>query len=215
MKNLFSKCGKLHRRFRKHSLTTKAASNYGAFHTDDSVLCESYKRTKSSDGCSESTERDITSKRDISSTTAAYETGFNPGKGINLDPDDTMSETAKELANELKENIISLLNFLYADEFAEDVLLLEITIILFARKGSFELQEKKEGVSDANELQAWIDIMSKKIYGGETRKVIAWQSRIPGPVGKPVIGGCTMQKIASKLTIKSAVRPRLPFVQYQ
>lgn len=210
MKNLFSKCGKLRRRLRKHSLTTKAASNYGAFHTDDSVSCESYKRTKSSDGCSESTERDITSKRDILSTTAAYETGFNPGKGIDLDPDDTMSETAKELTNELKENIISLLNFLYAEEFAEDVLLLEITIILFARKGSFELQEKKEGVSDqdenANELQAWIDIMSKKIYGGETRKVIAWQSRIPGPVGKPVIGGCTMQKMASKLTIKSAYR---------
>lgn len=175
-------------------------SNYGAFHSDDSVLCESYSRTYSNDGCSESTERESTSKGGLSSTATTNETCINISKKDSiLNPDDILSETRKEFTNEMKKNITSLLNFLYADEFVEDALLLElITMILFASEKSYELQNNNELVNDQNdnayELQAWIDIMSEKIYGSETETVIARQGRIPGPVGKPVIGGCTMHK---------------------
>ena len=91
------------------------------------------------------------------------------------------------------------MNIIYADEFVEDAFLFEIMIILFATKKSpKERQEVNEDICDQDRnaygLQDWIDIMSEKIYGRKTQTFIARQGRIPGPVGRPVIGGSTMHK---------------------
>lgn len=202
MKNLFSRCGKLRRRLRKHKLTTKAASNFGAFHLDHLIFGESYRRTTSDDEYGESKQRETT--RGISSTVQSCETGFYSRKHSTLNLDDSLSKTTKEFTYEMEENIISLLNLLYADEFVEDAFFLEVTIILFESKEScesFKLQENHEDLNkqneNENELQAWIDMMSEKIYCSGAEKVIARQGKLPGPVGKPVIGGCTMRKMAS------------------
>lgn len=201
MKNPFSKCGKIRQRLKKHKLTTKYASNFGAFQWDDSVFGESYSKKQSHDECNEATaQRQNTSRGELLSITATRETCFNSREDFvsNLDLD-ISSTSAKEFTNEVKEKIYFLLNILYADEFVEDAFLLEIMIIFFATKKSpKELQEVNEDVCDQDRnaygLQEWIEIMSEKIYGSKTQTFIARQGRIPGPVGRPVIGGSTMHK---------------------
>ena len=201
MKNPFSKCRKIRQRVKKHKLTVKYASNFGAFHLDDSVFGESYSKKQSHNECNETTvqRRNASSREELLSITATYETCFNSREDFigNLDLD-ISSTSAKEFTNEVKEKIFFLLNILYADEFVEDAFLLEIMIILFATKKNLrELQEVNEDICEqdrnANELQEWIDIMSEKISRGKTQSFIAWQGRIPGTVGRPVIGGSTMQ----------------------
>ena len=185
-----------------HKLTTKYASNYGAFHLDDSVFGESYSKKQSDDACNEATEqRQNSSRRELLSITATDEISFKSAEDFirNLDWDIT-SGSAKEFTNEVKEKMCFLLNVLYADEFVEDAFLLEIMIILFATKtSSKEMHEDSNDVydQDTNEhrLQEWIDIMSEKIYGSKTQTLIARQGRIPGPVGRPVIGGFTMRNM--------------------
>ena len=202
MKNPFSKCGKIRQRVIKHKLTTKYASNYGAFHLDDSVFGESYSKRQSNDECSEATEqRQNSSRRELLSITATNEKCFNSRDDFisNLDLN-ASSASAKEFTNEVKEKMYFLLNVLYADEFAEDAFLLEIMITSFATKtSSKEMHEDNNDVFDqdtnAHKLQEWIDIMSEKIYGSKTQTSIARQGRIPGPVGRPVIGGFTMRNM--------------------
>lgn len=203
MKNPFSKCGKIRHRIKKHKLTTKYASNYGAFHWDDSVFGESYSKKQSLDECNEATEQRQNSPRsELLSITATNEMCFNSREDFisNLDLD-ISSASSKEFTNEVKEKMYFLLNVLYADEFVEDAFLLEIMIILFASKtssSSKEPHEDNDNIYDQDRnapgLQEWIDIMSEKIYGSRTQTFIARQGRIPGPVGRPVIGGCTMHK---------------------
>lgn len=201
--DLFSKCRTLRRRFKKHNLTTEAASNYGAFDWDESVFGESYSKTKSQDGCNETTPREHKSKRAHSFTAATCGTwrdinnnNFYSSKDSICNTDDIASETAKEFTNEMKLKITSLLNCLYADEFVEDTFLLEVILILFTSEKRLELQENSKDANEqkknAHELQEWIDIMTEKIHGGESETVIARQGRIPGPVGRPVIGGRMM-----------------------
>lgn len=202
MKNPFSKCGKIRQRVKMQKLTTKYASNYGAFHLDDSVFGESYSKKQPDDECNEATEqRQNSSRRELLSVTATDEMCFKSTEDFirNLDWD-ISSGSAKEFTNEVKEKMCFLLNVLYADEFVEDAFLLEIMIILFATKtSSKEMHEDSNDVYDqdtnAHSLQEWIDIMSEKIYGSKTQTLIARQGRIPGPVGRPVIGGFTMRNI--------------------
>ena len=78
-------------------------------------------------------------------------------------------------------------------------------IILSAIKKNFkELYKDNENIYEqdrnVHELQDWADIMSEKIYGSKTQTFIAWKGRIPGPVGRPVIGGSTMHKWLQKKT---------------
>ena len=201
MKNPFSKCARFCQRPKKHKLTTKYASNYGVFHWDDSVLGESYSKKQSYDECNEATERrQNSSRRELLSITASNEMCSNSREDFisNLGLD-ISSASAKEFNDEVKEKMYFLLNVLYADEFVEDAFLLEIMIILFATKTSSKEQyENKDDIYDqdgnAHGLQEWIDIMSEKIYGNKTQTFIARQGRIPGPIGRPVIGGCTMHK---------------------
>lgn len=199
MKNPFSKCGKIRQRLKKHKLTTKYANSYGAFHWDDSVFGESYSKKQSHDVCNETmAPRQNASSGELLTITTTYETCVNSREDSisNLDAA-ISSKSAREFTDEVKEKISFLLNILYADEFVEDAFLHEIMIILFATKKSFkELQEVNEDIYDqnrnANELQEWVDIMSGKIYGRKKQTVTTRQGRIPGPVGRPVIGGCTM-----------------------
>lgn len=202
MKNPFSKCVKIRRRVKKHKLNTKYASNYGAFHWDNSNFGESYSKKQSHDERNEATEQRQNSSREILSITAT-EMCFNSREDF-ISKLDLDISYVKEFTNEVKENIYFLLNVLYADEFVEDAFLLEIMMILFATKtSSKELHEDNDDISfdqdgNAHGLQEWMDIMSEKIYGSETQTFIARQGRIPGPVGRPVIGGCTMHKWLQK-----------------
>ena len=178
----------------------KSVRNYGAFHWDGSVFGESYSKKQSHDESSEATaQRQNSPRGKLLSITASDETCFNSREdfigNLNLD---FSSATGRD-TNEVKGKKYFLLNILYADEFEEDAFLLEIMIILFAIKKSFEeFLEVNDNVYDqdkeAHELQEWVDIMSEKIYGSKTQTFIAWQGRIPGPVGRPVIGGSTMLK---------------------
>lgn len=198
MENFFAKCGTLRQRFRKHRLTTKSENNYGAFYSNDSVFGVSYSRTESHDGCNEAkTQRPNKPKGDLLSIATNYETSIDSRKDSVSNTVDISSESAKELTKEIKEKITSLLNVLYADEFVEDAFLLEIMTVWFASDERFELQgnngySKGQSGNTYDELQEWIDIMSEKIYNGETQRVKTWKGRIPGPVGRPIIGGRTM-----------------------
>jgi len=203
MKNPFSKCGRLRQRFKNHKLTTKYARNFGAFDWGDSVFGESYNTKQSHDHeCSEATaERQNASSEERLSITETIKACFNSTEDFisNFDPVHISSTSAKDLTNNVKRKNYFLLNILYADDFVEDKFLLEIMKILLATKESFkELQEVKKYIyeQDGNrrELQEWIDAMSKKISGAKTRTFSAWQGRIPGSVGRPVIGGSTMHK---------------------
>jgi len=111
--------------------------------------------------------------------------------------------TTKEFTDKMNQRITFLLNCIYADEFAEDVFLLEFIIILFTRKEGLELQENAERIEDNDEeieLQEWMNIMSQKIHGGDSSDGadVTHQTRIPGPVGRPVIGGCMSEWIHEK-----------------
>ena len=207
MKNPFSKCRKIRQRLRRHKLTAQSASDYGAFHWNGSVFGESYSKKQSHDECSEATAQRQNSPREkLLSITASDETCFNSREDFisNLDLE-ISSASGKEFTYEVKEKNSFLLNILYADEFEEDEILLEIMIILSAIKKNFkELHKDNENIYDqdrnVHELQEWADIMSEKIYGSKTQTFIAWQGRIPGPVGRPVIGGSTMHKWLQKKT---------------
>lgn len=204
MKNPFSKCGRLRQRFKNHKLTTKYARNFGAFDWGDSVFGESYNKKQSCDHeCSEATaERQNASSEERLSITETIEACFNSTEDFmrNFDPVHISSTSAKDLTNNVKGKNYFLLNILYADDFVEDKFLLEIMKILLATKESFkELQEVKKHINyeqdrNRHELREWIDAMSEKISGGKTKPFIAWQGRIPGSVGRPVIGGSTMYK---------------------
>jgi len=201
MKNPFSKCGKIRRRLKKHELTTKYASNFGAFQWDDSVFGESYSKKHSLDEYNEATaQRQNTSRAELLSIKTIHHACFNSRKDFISSLDlDISSTSVKRLTNEVEEKISFLLNIIYADEFVEDAFLFEIMIILFATKKSpKERQEVNEDICDQDRnaygLQDWIDIMSEKIYGRKTQTFIARRGRIPGPVGRPVIGGSTMHK---------------------
>lgn len=203
MKNPFSKCGRLRQRFKTHKLTTKYARNFGAFDWGDSVFGESYNKKQSHDHeCSEATaERQNASSEERFSITETIEACFNSTEDIisNFDPVHISSTSAKDLTNNVKGKNYFLLNILYSDDFVEDKFLLEIMKILLAKKESFkELQEVKKDIyeqdKNRHELQEWIDAMSEKISGGKTKTFNAWQGRIPGSVGRPVIGGSTMHK---------------------
>ena len=204
MKNPFSKCGKIRRRLKKHNLTTKCASNFGAFQWDESVFGESYTKKHSNDDYNETTaQRQNTSRGELLSIKTKREEWFNSRTEFISSVDlDVSSKSEKEFTSEVREKIMFLLNILYADEFVDDAFLLEFMIILFANKKSpKELQEVNENICDqdmnACGPQEWIDIMSEKIYGSKTPSFIARQRRIPGPVGRPVIGGSTMHKMNS------------------
>lgn len=198
MENFFAKCGALRQRFRKHRLTTKLGSNCGAFHSDGAVFGVSYGRTEFHCGCIQAkTHRRNKIRGHLLSIATDYETSTDSRKDSIRNTVHISSESAREFTDEVKEKITSLLNVLYADEFGEDVILLEIMSVLFASDETFELQgivedDKDQSGNTYDKLQAWVDIMSEKIYDGEIKTVNTWKGRIPGPVGRPIIGGCTM-----------------------
>ena len=108
MKNPFSKCVKIRRRVKKHKLNTKYASNYGAFHWDNSNFGESYSKKQSHDERNEATEQRQNSSREILSITAS-EMCFNSREDF-ISKLDLDISYVKEFTNEVKEKIYFLLN---------------------------------------------------------------------------------------------------------
>ena len=121
---------------------------------------------------------------------------FHPRKHGHIS--DISAKAANELSGEKQQKIICLLNRLYADEFMDDLFLLEI-VILFTSKEESESQENSRSIieqEDDAELEEWINIMAEKINGGKSDRAdaSACPTRIPGPVGRPVIGGGCMSE---------------------
>ena len=177
MKNLFSKCLTFRRsRFRKHKLTPKIASNHGAFDCGNNpVYGESYRRKTELHEPShfENASQPTESFTEVIQDTCKEDT-FNNGKYCIHNTDNILAETTKEITNDTKTKITTLLNCLYADEFVEDAFLLEILIILFTSDKCFE-GNNSDVIDDEEstyEVQEWIDIMSEKIYGREAKQLL-------------------------------------------
>ena len=211
MKRLFARRPTLRRRFQKHELCPSAASKYGAFDYDNSVLSRSYHvdgETVPREECCEATN--LESNSEAYSSTLISLTGGNwqeqPVRSFNPKQHRYISAKAtNEFSSEKQQKIICLLNRLYAEEFMDDMFLLEIVILFTSNEGS-ESQEKSRSImeqEDDAELEEWINIMTEKINGGESGRTdaTACQSRIPGPVGRPVIGGCMSEWLHGRSTV--------------
>ena len=113
---------------------------------------------------------------------------------------DISAKAANELSGEKQQKIICLLNRLYADEFMDDMYLLEIVILFTSKEESAESQENSRSIieqEDDAELEEWINIMTEKVNGGKNDRADASRAcptRIPGPVGRPVFGGGCMSE---------------------
>ena len=205
MKRLFARCPTLRRRFQKHELTPSTASKYGAFDCDNSVIAQSYHGgTVLWEQCGKASS--LESNSEVSSSASIAVTGgnwqektarsFHPKKHWHISG--ISAKAANELSGENQQKIICLLNRLYADEFMDDMFLLEI-VILFTRKEESESQESSRSIieqEDDPELEEWINTMTEKINGGKSDRAdaSACPTRIPGPVGRPVFGGGCMSE---------------------
>lgn len=205
MNNLFSKFRTLRRRSKKHDLCPTEGRNVGAFHGENQVVARSYRATACWKICNQATQLDSKCKGNTSTLTAETVQKFQDQRNGSFqqksnrfcNPADILTETTKEFTSEVHRRIDFVLNSLYAEEFICDMLLVEFMMSLFASRKELVMQEndeRNENQEGELELQEWIIIMTEKINQKKRKeKHFVPKTRIPGPVGRPVIASFSSQ----------------------
>ena len=201
MNNLFSKFRALRKRCKKHDLCPTEGRNVGAFQDENQVVARSYRASTCWKICRQATQLDSKCKDNTSTLTAETDQKFQDQRNGSFqqeihrffNPGDISTELTNEFPNEVHRRIDYVLNSLYAEEFICDMFLVGFIMNLFGSREELVLQQndelRRENQEGELELQEWIIVMTEKINEKKRKgEHFVRKTRIPGPVGRPVIG---------------------------
>ena len=160
-------------------LTSQASRNHTALSCqDDMVHCKSYKTTQNDQRIHVNIQQRCCLRSQALSESLPKGFDEKTAAGSLY----VWQESLKDFINVMKQK----LNHLYADEFVEDVALIELAMIVFRNIGVANGVENGLQDEDESELHEWLEAVRHKIYGA-VKTDSTNRNRIPGPVGRPAL----------------------------